>query len=218
MNKITLYRWAYRFLVGIFVLLCFTILSNKWIINNTKDQLYSDVNKIPYNNVGLVLGTSKYLSNGMVNPYFKYRMQTAAELYHNGKIKHILVSGDNHLKGYDEATDMRDYLVQLGVPEYCITMDYAGFRTFDSVVRAREVFGLNKMTIISQEFHNQRAVFLCNKLGIEAIGMNAKAVLVDAESNNLREHLAKFKAVLDLYVLGTEPHFYGPKITINVKK
>ena len=138
-------------------------------------------------------------------------MEATALLYHNNKIKHIIVSGDNHVTGYDEPTDMETYLIKLGVPASKITKDYAGFRTFDSVIRAKKVFGQTELTIISQKFHNQRAIFICNNKGIKAIGYNAKAVF-STPRNTAREYLAKFKAVLDIYLLNTKPKFLGKRI------
>jgi SanA protein len=122
-------------------------------------------------------------------------------------VKHLLVSGDNHSKNYDEPTDMKNYLVSLGVPKEAITLDYAGFRTFDSMIRAKLIFGLTKFTIVSQEFHNQRALFICDQLGIEAVAFNAKDGYRGTGSLT-REYFAKSKAVLD-FLLGTEPKFLG---------
>lgn len=180
---------------------------NSWIIHSTRSKIYSSAKDIPFNEVGVVPGASKNLGP-YINPYFKYRMEAAAELYHAGKIKHILVTGDNHSHSYDEPTDMKNYLISLGVPENCITMDFAGFRTFDSMVRAKKIFGLNKFTIISQEFHNQRALFICDHYGIDAIAYNAKDPFM-GPATHTREYLAKTKAVLDIYLLFTQPKFLG---------
>ncbi len=188
------------------------VICNKWVVATTQDQIYSDVEDVPYNDVGLVLGTSKDGRYG-TNLYFKYRMQAAAELYHAGKIKHVLVSGDNHREGYDEPTDMMDYLIDLGVPEDAITRDYAGFRTYDSMIRCNEIFGQSSVTIISQEFHNQRALFIANHREIEAVAFNARSV---RSSTPKREYLARVAACLDLFVWGTDPHFLGKKEPIKV--
>lgn len=108
--------------------------------------------------------------------YFTFRMQAAYELFITKKVKYLLLSGDNHIKGYDEPSDMREALIKLGVPDSCIVLDYAGFRTLDSVVRCDEVFGEDSITIVSQEFHNQRALFIANKNNINAIAYNANDV------------------------------------------
>ncbi|MES2592024.1 MAG: ElyC/SanA/YdcF family protein [Bacteroidota bacterium] len=205
----------------IFILLLIlglTILScNYWIIKSTRQQLFSEVNAIKKNDVAILLGASKKSRNGNENLFFKYRIAAAAELYKAGKIKHIIVSGDNHKKEYDEATDMRDALMLQGVPDSCITLDYAGFRTLDSMVRCLKVFGQKNVTIISQEFHNQRAVFISNYYGMDAVAFNAKDVPNQfSVKTRIREYFAKSKAVLDLYILHTNPKFLGDPVSIKL--
>ncbi|MBK7182854.1 MAG: YdcF family protein [Bacteroidetes bacterium] len=196
---------------------CAIVISNYWIINSTKSQLYSDVNLIPANDVALLLGASKKTSRGNDNLYFKYRIEAASKLYKAGKIKHIIVSGDNHIKEYDEATDMCDALIIEGVPDSCITLDYAGFRTFDSMVRCLKVFQQKNVTVISQEFHNQRAVFIGNYYEMNVVAFNAKDVPSQYSlKTKVREYFAKFKAVIDLYLLHKEPKFLGEEITIKL--
>lgn len=192
------------------------ILSNSYIKSYSSSYIYSSqsINDLPVNNVGLVLGTSKYWSAGGINPYFSNRMLAASRLYREGKIKHIIVSGDNHVNGYNEPQQMKDYLIDLGVSSDHITLDYAGFRTFDSMIRGKEVFGQTSFTIISQEFHNQRAVFIARKNGIDAVAYNAKSPRF-SKRMKVREVLAKFKAMLDVYILPTQPKFLGEKIEIN---
>lgn len=204
-----------RWLIAIFILLITGIgLCNYWVISSTKEQLYKDINAIPFRKTGIVLGTNKSW-RGEENPFFKYRIQAAAQLFKAGKIKHIIVSGDNHISYYDEPKDMKDALVKLGVPDSCITMDDAGFRTFDSVIRSKEVFGQDSITIISQEFHNERAVFIANYYKMHALGFDARNVSAAFSVQTIiRESLAKCKAVLDLYVFHTSPHFLGDKVKI----
>lgn len=192
------------------------IVCNSWVNSNTKTQLYTDVNKIPARKVGLVLGASKKTVRGTNNLYFSYRIQAAYHLYKAHKVQYLLLSGDNHIKGYDEPSDMREALIVLGVPDSCIILDYAGFRTLDSVVRCNEVFGEDSITIISQEFHNQRALFIANKNDIEAIGFNAQEVNKNYSfKTRVREYFARVKCVLDIYVLYTSPKFLGEKIKIG---
>ena len=193
------------------------VLSNYGIIKTTRQQLYSDVDKIPQNNVAILLGASKNLRNGGDNLFFKYRIEAAVKLFKAGKIKHIIVSGDNHKREYDEATDMRDALIMQGIPDSCITLDYAGFRTLDSMVRCLKVFGQKNVTVISQEFHNQRAVFIANYYDMNVAGFNA-ADVPDQFSlkTRIREYFAKFKAVLDLYVFHTQPKFLGETVMIKI--
>ncbi|WP_435263512.1 SanA/YdcF family protein [Tenacibaculum sp. nBUS_03] len=148
--------------------------ANYSIKRNAVNKTFSNSSEIKKNKVGLVLGTAKILKNGRVNLYFKYRIQATVALYKKGKIDFILVSGDNGNKNYDEPTDFKNELIKKGIPSNRIFLDYAGFRTLDSVVRAKEIFGQTSVTIISQKFHNERAIFLAEKNGIKAIGFNAK--------------------------------------------
>src|SRR5215813_943272 len=147
-------------------------------------RLYSSTSQIPYRRVGLVLGCKKKMGDGTPNPFFDNRLRAATELFKAGKIDYFLVSGDNHVRGYDEATDMKDALLQAGVPPHRIYSDCAGFRTLDSIVRARDVFGIREMTVISKEFHNQRAIFLASHHGVDAIGYNAQ----DADLGDVLRH------------------------------
>lgn len=185
------------------------------IRNSAKGKTFNKVADIKKNKVGLVLGTAKKLKNGSVNLYFKYRINATVALYKNGKIDFVLVSGDNGNKHYDEPTDFKNELIKNGIPEDKIYLDYAGFRTLDSVIRAKEVFNLEEITIISQKFHNERAIFFAEKNGIQAIGFNA----IDLTGRygiktKIREYFARTKAVLDI-IFGASPKFLGNKITIG---
>ena len=191
--------------------------SNYWMVSSVSHKLYTNTAEVPFNELGLLLGTSKFNRSGTTNLFFKYRIQAAADLIKTGKIKHIIVSGDNSLIEYNEPRDMKRALILLGVPDSCITLDFAGFRTFDSVVRSKKVFGQDKITVISQKFHNERALFIADYYAIDAIGFCAK----DAPSQysfwtNIREPLAKFRALIDLYVIKQEPRFLGKKEKINL--
>ena len=208
-----IFKWLTVILISCFLSL---IISNYWIISSTKNQLYSDINSIPNRKVGLVLGASKKTVRGTNNFYFSYRIQAAYQLFKANKVQYLLVSGDNHIKGYDEPSDMREALIALGVPDSCIVLDYAGFRTLDSVVRCNEVFEEDSITIISQEFHNQRALFIANKNNIQAIAFNAQEVNKNYSfKTRVREYFARVKCVLDIYVLYTSPKFLGKKIKIG---
>ncbi len=181
---------------------------------NTEDFLFSNVAEIPETKTALLLGTSKTLGNGQPNAYFYNRILAAAELYKSGKIQYLIVSGDNSRKDYNEPEDMQKALMERGIPEDRIFLDFAGFRTLDSVVRAKEIFGQHKIIIVSQQFHNERAVFLAQQNGMEAYGFNAEDVNQYAGfKTNVREYLAKTKAYLDL-ITGVEPKFGGKKIQI----
>lgn len=185
-------------------------ITHHWISFKTKNRIYDDVNSIPKNKVGLVLGTAKYASSGNINLFYKYRIDAAVKLYKAGKIEFILVSGDNNRKDYDEPSDFKKDLIARGVPASKIFLDYAGFRTLDSVVRSKEIFGQTAITFISQKFHNQRAIYIANHYNINAIGYNAK----DVYKRHYREYFTRSKASLDL-VFNIKPKFLGKKITIQ---
>lgn len=202
-------------IVGVAIGLMGILLCNMAVSSIAESRLFDDLNDIPENRVGLVLGTSKYLSDGSENLFFTYRLDAAAQLYLLGKIDHIIVSGDNRMDNYNEPREMKRRLVKLGVPSDKVHFDFAGFRTLDSVVRCKEVFGQNKFTIISQKFHNERALFIARKRGIDAIAFNAQDVGLQAGyKTNMREILARVKVVIDLYILNTQPKFLGEKIEI----
>lgn len=190
---------------------------NQWVVRSEKGRVFTQVSVLPKNDVGLVLGCSKWLASGNPNPHFQSRMDAAAQLYHSGKVKHLLLSGDNHRVGYDEPTDMKESLLARGVPAEAMTLDYAGFRTLDSVVRAREVFGCTRLTIITEDFHAHRAVFLARHEGLDAVGYCSPVVDVRRSfRTRIREVGARVKAVADLYVLHTKPKFLGDKIEIDM--
>lgn len=189
---------------------------SEWTVSDARHYTYDDVDAVPYNRVALVLGTSKYLIGGSPNHYFKYRIKAAAELYNSGKVDYILVSGDNATVQYNEPRQMRRALIQAGIPASAIYSDYAGFRTLDSIVRAKEVFGQARFTVVSQAFHNERAIFIARHFGIDAVGFNA----VDPSAyqgirTRVREVFARLMGLLDLYVLDKGPKFLGEPIVIG---
>lgn len=185
------------------------------IQKNAENKTYTNSDLISKNNVGLVLGTSKTLRNGRINLYFQYRIDATVELYNKGKITFVLVSGDNGNKHYDEPTDFKNELIKRGIPEDKIFLDYAGFRTLDSVIRAKEIFGQKRITIISQKFHNERAIYLAEKSGINAIGFNAKDITGRyGIKTKIREYFARTKVFLDI-LFGVQPKFLGKKIEIK---
>jgi SanA protein len=192
------------------------VLAHDYVQRHSAGLVYDDIAAIPQSRVGLVLGCAKTLSNGQGNLFFLFRMQAAAELYHAGKVKYLLVSGSNPTISYDESTDMMNALIRLGVPEDRIYRDYAGFRTFDSMVRAQKVFGLNECVVISQEFHIKRALCIANSIGLDCHAYSATGVALPHGFKTLaREKLARVKLLLDLFVLPTKPKFLGEPITIG---
>lgn len=182
---------------------------------SASEKVYNSTDKIPYNKVGLFLGTGKILSNGRINLYYKYRIDAAVKLFKSGKVDYILVSGDNSTKDYDEPSTIKKDLINKGVPANRIYLDYAGFRTLDSVVRCKKIFGQKSITIISQQFHNERAIYIAERKDIEAVGFNAKDVNVNyGFKTRLRERFARVKMVLDL-IFGKKPKYLGDKIEIK---
>jgi SanA protein len=180
-----------------------------------RGRTYSDPALTPPRHVGLVLGCSRTLSGGLHNPFFDNRIQAAARLFHAGKVEYLVVSGDNHVRGYDEPQDMKNGLIEAGVPAARIYCDYAGFRTLDSIVRVREVFGQTSVTVISQEFHNRRAIFIARHRGVDAIGFNAADVdTYDNFATRCREAVARANMLLDIFVIRRAPKFLGKKVEI----
>ena len=217
--KIAGKKWFRRlFFSGIllfFLIVSAIIISNTLVENSAENLIYTRVEDIPANKAGLLLGTSKYVAKGRENKFYKYRIQAAVDLYNAGKIEYIIVSGDNGTIQYNEPVTMQQDLIAMGIPKEKIFLDYAGFRTLDSVVRCREIFSQNAITVISQEFHNERAVFIARKKGMEAIGYNAASVGSGTGIKTyLREYLARVKMVLDLYLLHEQPKYLGEKVNI----
>jgi len=181
----------------------------------TRKQLYYDVAAIPKNKVGLLLGTAKYKDKGLniINPYYQNRIEAAVALYMAGKIDYIIVSGDSNTIYYNEPVLMRDDLIARGVPANKIFMDNAGFRTLDSILRCRDIFGEDHVTIISQAFHDQRALYIANHKQVTAIAFCAR----DGDEvwfSYLREKFARVKMMLDL-VQNTQAQYYGEKVKIK---
>lgn len=196
------------------IILITIFISNNIIVNAAKDKTYSDVKAIPFNKVGLLLGTSKLGRTGYNNPFYDYRIEAATKLLKEGKIKYLIISGDNGRKEYNEPEAMRSDLIKAGVDSTVLFLDYAGFRTFDSMIRLKEIFGRDSVTVISQKFHNERAIYTASKEGIAAIGFNARDVsAAQGIRTQLREKLARVKAILDFW-FGTKPKFLGEKIII----
>lgn len=181
-----------------------------------RGRIHEDAKDVPPHRVGIVLGTGKRVTGGRPNLFFKYRIEAAVELFKSGKVQFLLVSGDNGSVYYDEATDMRDDLIEKGVPAEKIYRDFAGFRTLDSMVRAKNVFGLDDCIVISQRFHCERAIFLAGSCGLSATGLAARDVPGRYGLRAwVRERFARVAAVLDIYVIHRKPRFLGPQIRIG---
>jgi SanA protein len=212
-NRSKILIWFLPILLAFIV---FVIIGFYYLVSSSANQrIFSEIDKVPYNHVGLLLGTSKYSGPGLINQYYQFRIEAAVGLFKAGKIDYIIVSGDNSHDSYNEPREMRRDLMAAGIPEDRIILDFAGFRTLDSVIRSKEVFGQQSVTIISQEFQIERAIYIAVKNDIDAIGFAAKDVSnVWAYANFMREYLARVKLMLDLYLFDTQPKFLGEKIVI----
>jgi SanA protein len=186
--------------------------------NRAAGRMYLSVRKVPPRPVALLLGTSKYAARGRLNLFYLFRIRAAARLFHAGKVRAILVSGDNSTKRYNEPKTMKADLVKRGVPAKYITLDYAGRRTLDSVVRAKAVFGQRSITIVSQHFHSGRAIYIADAHGIDAVAYLARGVRGRSGLRiRLREVLARTRAFLDVNLLNTRPHFAGKRETVTLR-
>ena len=208
-----------KFLRCLFLLcllvLGFIIFCNVSISQYAKSKLYDSVDEIPYRRAALVLGTSPRGRNGGPNRFYLARINACVELFEANKVDRIIVSGDNRHTNYNEPEAMRRSLVERGIPDEVIFLDYAGFRTFDSVVRAHEVFRQPNFIVVSQKFHNERAVFIAGKKGIEAFGYNAEDVGFNyGLMTYIRECFARCKVYLDL-ITGKQPHFLGDPVDVG---
>jgi SanA protein len=207
-------KWLIWFLGLVVTVVVIIFICDAIIRNAAAGKLYNDAALIPYHKTALLLGTSKFLSGGSINPYYSYRIEAAAELIRKGKAKYLVISGDNSQVDYNEPVMMKNDLLKLGIDPSIIYLDYAGFRTFDSMVRLKEIFGQDSVTVISQPFHNERAIYIASREGITAIGYNAKDVnKAFGLQVQVREKLSRVKVFLD-YLFGKRPRFLGEKIKL----
>ncbi|MFF9483756.1 vancomycin high temperature exclusion protein [Streptomyces sp. NPDC014676] len=202
-------RTGWRRLVqGVVAVCVLALLPAAWLRVTTDDRLRTTAD-VPRTDVAVVFGAG--LWDGEPSPYLAHRLDAAAELYRAGRIEVVLVTGDNSREEYDEPDAMRAYLTRHGVPDARIVSDYAGFDTWDSCVRARKIFGVDRAVLISQGFHIRRAVALCETAGITSYGVG-----VDDRHDvtwyygGVREILAAGKAALDV-IFRPDPHFLGPR-------
>lgn len=187
----------------VILLMC---ICNAWVFGLTNGRTYNKISKIPPREVALVLGTSPRMRSGLSNPYFTKRMDATALLYHHGKIKTIIVSGEKS-KGYDEPAAMKNYLIyQEGVPEHIIVEDPKGFNTYKSILRCKNTYKKSNVIIVSQGFHNLRALFFARNNSMNALGFDAQDVNKPESfyRNQSREILARVVAVV-YYILGISP-------------
>lgn len=209
--------WLRRALLSLLagVVVIFSI--DRWVSWQASDSIINDITQVPKFQVAVVLGTSKYLGRTL-NDYYTHRINAAIELYQQGKVNGFLLSGDNAHRSYNEPWTMKRDLLKAGVPDQQIYLDYAGFRTLDSIVRAKRIFDTDDFLIITQRFHCERALFIA-----EHHDIHAKCLAVAGPSNHsgfqvrLREVFARTKAFFDLYIFDTQPKFLGPKEPIEIQ-
>ena len=208
----------------IFLIVIVTVMGliaiDTYISKQAEPYLYKNIKKVPEKKAALVLGTAKYMIGGGKNYFYTYRIRAAVALFKAGKVKAIVVSGDNSTKYYDETSKMQQDLIKAGVPRKYITLDPLGLRTLDSVLRAEAIFDLKDYIIVSQKFHLERALFIAKAKGQKVIGFTAKDIpgTKAAYRMKAREYLARAKAFLDVYILHTTPKFDGKKEKVNYKK
>lgn len=192
--------------LGLFLLfLPYTVV---WL--STKSKSTDQLSEVPTSDVALVLGTSAKIGT-KDNRYFTYRMDAAEELYKAGKVKSFLLSGANPSIYYNEPEDMKAALIERGIPADIIELDQAGLRTLDSVIRAKEIFQAERVLIVSQAFHNHRALFIADHIDLPATAYEAGDVEADAKRIQGREVLARVRVFLDLFVTKTRPKHMGKK-------
>ena len=204
------------FIVGIVAI----YILDRYINYTTQSAIYTDIKKVPHKKAALLLGTAKYVAKGKKNYFYVYRIRAAVALWKAGKVDAIVVSGDNASKYYNETIRMQKDLIKRGVPKKYIALDYAGFRTLDSVVRAEALFDLKNYIIISQKFHLERAIYIAKTKGQNVIGFAAKDIpgTKAARKMAFREYFARVKAFLDVTILNTQPLFLGDKVKVNYRK
>lgn len=209
-------RFKRLFLLGALASLWLVWYAARTIEKQERDLVFLNAAEVPHERVGLVLGCAPVLGGHLGNPYFENRMDAAATLFKAGKIDCILASGDNHAAEYDEPTAMKDALVRRGVPEDRIVLDYAGFSTSDSILRAKSVFELKSFCVVSQRDHAMRALYIARHHGLDAVGYAAEDIPARYGWRvSVREAFARARTILDVHVWGRKPHFGGPPIPIE---
>ncbi len=203
----------FNFLVfGLGVLLAFIILTNLVVYIKSKPYIYKTVEDSPEAQAVLIPGAAVF-SSGKLSDFFEERVKRGLELYKAKKVSKILVSGDNSTVSHNEVNPVRDYLIKEGVPAENIFLDHTGFDTYSTMYRARDIFQVDSIVIVTQSFHLPRAVFIARNLGIEAYGLYPDEGRI-APSNYIREIFANEKAVLNL-LFNSQPKFLGDTIPIT---
>ncbi len=200
MTKLRL--WVILILGGLLVLAGLVIVCSAWIIYRTQSAIYNDLQQVSPSTYGLVLGTSPKRTDGVASVFFNKRIEAAALLYKQGKVQYLILSGTHDRQYYNEPVAMQKALLKRGVPQEAILLDIEGNNTLASIKRAKKVFGLNKLTIITQRFHGYRAMYISHCCGVKAFVFAAENAGPFAITRTLiRELLARVKVLIDLHVL-----------------
>jgi SanA protein len=210
-NKLKKYFKIFLYLV-IFGLIA-VISVNYYVKSSTKKQIYYSLKKFPKNDVGIIFGAG--INGDQPSKYLKDRLDAGILLYKANRINKILLSGDNGRDEYDELTVMKNYCFNHGVDTTKIFIDYAGFDTYSTMYRAKHIFNIKKATLISQEYHLNRAIYIGRKLGIKSVGYSAnQGDYLGYKYVTFREYASIFKAFFDV-LRNREPRFLGNPIDIN---
>jgi vancomycin permeability regulator SanA len=212
LQKWFLHHWKLISGLVIVSVIATPIALNLYVNNITKNSRYTEAVKIPPQPVAIVFGAGVY-SDGTPSPMLADRVTAAVELYKLGRVKKILMTGDNSRENYDEVTTMQKFAVARGVPEKDITLDYAGFSTYESCYRAKKIFGVKNAVLVTQNFHLPRAVYTCRQFDIQALGLGTP----DWESYSkltvswytFREQISIIKALWEVHVTHPKPTFLG---------
>ncbi len=215
-NLPQLKKWLGYSLFAVLLAIVFIFAIDRWVSFKTRSMIITSPDEFTHYDVAVVLGTSKYLGRTL-NGYYTNRIDAAIKLFNQGTVSHLLLSGDNAHRSYNEPWTMKRDLLKAGVPEENIALDYAGFSTLDSIIRAREIFDSNHFLIITQDFHCERALFIARFHNIDASCLAVPGPEGYLTSYvRMREVLARIKAVIDLYILDSQPKFLGPKEPIII--
>ncbi|MBD3362806.1 hypothetical protein GF362_03745 [Candidatus Dojkabacteria bacterium] len=200
--------------IGFATVVFITLSINKYINSFSREYVYSSIDKVPQAQTAVILGALVY-SDGSLSDILADRAETAIDLYEAKKVEKILISGDHGRKEYDEVNSIKTYLVEQGIPPEDIFMDHAGFDTYDSMYRAKEIFEVDSIIIVTQKFHLPRSIYIARNLDLDAVGIESdKHVYMNAKRIEFREKLAKVKAFFDILV-DSSPKYGGPKIPIT---
>jgi len=212
-------RWLFA-LIGVVLLAgLFVFATNRAVLSAGDGRMYFQAEQVPAREVAIVLGSAPQIRGKWKNPFFESRLDASAELWRAKKVRYFILSGDNGRNDYDEPSAMRDALIARGVPADSVTLDYAGFRTLDTMARAKAVFGQHSVIVITDDFHLSRSLFLAQAHGLDAVGFCGEHVAFGTSARTrIREIGSRTKAWLDVYVLHTKPKFLGPPVAVPTVK